>query len=223
VNRKVEVKNGINDTSKEASGAQDKDDEINYVLLTIIALIVAMIIVGLAGMGLIIRRGRKQIREYVPDGRLEPLADVEAKLRPTLGQGVSIEHAPALPAAPATTGGSIAAPALPAATPIATATPSAAVPSLPAATTVTDTAGTGTSAALPALPPATATATAEPADKYGLYSPQAKIAQPIPPVATPKYQPTATTTAIATAQPTTTTTTTTTEPKPAENTNNANQ
>ncbi|MCK5562313.1 MAG: hypothetical protein KAJ51_17065, partial [Thermoplasmata archaeon] len=202
VNRKVEVKNGIGDEIIEDPGKQDKDEEINYVLLMIIVLIVAMIIVGLAGMGLIIRRGRKQIREYVPDGRLEPLTDVEAKLRPALGQGVSIEHAPALPAAPAgVTGVPMATPGLPPAMPIATPTTTTAMPMIPTLPAAAPPVGMGTG--LPALPPATGV-------NYGIYSPQAAPAQSVPPVATAKYQPApgaTPTTAVPTAQTTTPTAT----------------
>jgi hypothetical protein len=187
MNRLVLVNNGQNETGAQQLDTGDEGEEYQF-LLVIIILIVVTIIVGLLAMFIIIRRGRMKIKEYVPEGRIEPLEEVEARLKPALAAGAPIQHAQ-LPSAP---GVAIAAgiPGLPPAMPIAGApTPATTPMPLPAATPA---AGPG----LPALPPATpqaaaaAAATApaptpttaqppEPRVGYGLYSPQAPSAQPV--------------------------------------------
>lgn len=123
-------------------------------------------------MFLIIRRSKKRIMEYVPEGRIEPLEEVEARLRPELGAGVSIEHMP-LPPASTAAGSSGALPALPSAAPISTSTTTMAI-ARPALPSTTDSTNADPGKALPALPPAKA----QSESSYGLYSPQAGKATP---------------------------------------------
>jgi hypothetical protein len=201
VNRRVDVLNGKNATGPSTSSKRDESKEINWVAVSIIATIVVLLVIGLLVMFLIIRRGRKKILEYVPEGRIEPLEDVEARLRPQLGPGVSIEHMP-LPPAPSGVG-TAAMPALPSAP--ATITPTH--PTLPAAAPVT--AAPAAIPSLPALPPATS------GGGYGLYAQQSTTptpaAAPMPVTPAGGYKPPATSEPIATAKPAT-------ESKPEEKT-----
>jgi hypothetical protein len=109
------------------------------ILIIIVIILGVLVVVGL------ITRANKRVREYVPDGRMEPLDDLEAMVKPALGPGVSIEHQP-LPAGPPTQ-----APGLP---PVQAASPYAATapPTLPAAGAVQS--PTGAQQQVPALPAA---------------------------------------------------------------------
>jgi hypothetical protein len=170
-NRQVEVDNGVNVTGESGIIKKDNSKDINWVTMSIIILIVVLLIIGLLVMFLIIRRSKKRIMDYVPDGRIEPLEEVEARLRPELGAGVSIEHAPLPPSSAA--GASGALPALPSAAPISASgtTLTMAKPALPSTTTSTG----GPVATRPALPPAKAHADSADGGEggYGLYSPKA--------------------------------------------------
>jgi hypothetical protein len=162
-NRQVEVDNVENVTGTSGSIKRDDSKEINWIAMSIIIMIVVLLVIGLLVMFMIIRRSKKQIMEYVPDGRIEPLEEVEARLRPELGAGVSIEHMPLPPATGIATGTGMVAPALPA--PVQTTT---IMPALPAVNQPSPAMG-----GLPALPPAQ--------PQYGLYSPQpAAPAAPAP-------------------------------------------
>ena len=164
MNRLVLVNNGLNATGSQQLDTGDKGKE-NQFLYIIIILIVIIIIIGLLAMFIIIRRGRLKIKEFVPEGRIEPLEDVEARLKPALAAGTPIQHAQLAPAPGATAGARF--PGLPPATVVpGTPTPTAAPMPLPAAG-----AAAGPSVNVPALPPANA--------QYGLYSPQAPAAQPV--------------------------------------------
>jgi hypothetical protein len=217
LNRKVEVFNGENATVTEQVDTTKKTEEMDMLLISLLILIVVIILIGVLVLVTLVRRGNRRVKEYVPSGELEPLEQVEARLRPSLGPGVSIEHAPLPPATVTGAGITTAAPSLPAAGPMAgTAAMPMAHAALPAAAPVTAGVTAAPTPGLPALPPAqlapTAPAPTAPATQaqtggsYGLYSPQAKPAQSAIPAATPAYKPgapipTATTTPAKPAQP----------------------
>jgi hypothetical protein len=211
MNRLISVKNGINETAGDSADAT-KDSEEDYTLLySIIGLIAVIIIIGILVIFSMVRRAKKKVKEYVPDGRIEPIEDLEARLKPELGPGVSIEHAP-LPAAPAG-GFAPQLPPMPMAAGMGVGAgvvqPVTPLTLPPAAITTTEPSGTG---GVPALPPAQAhvqaqaapaTADADTATKgesYGVYSAQPTgPSQPVtlpkkgsyqaPPAAKPKTRP----------------------------------
>jgi hypothetical protein len=223
LNRKVEVYNGANATVVPKVDTTKKTEELDMLLISLLILIVVIILIGLLVLVTLVRRGNRRVKEYVPSGELEPLDQVEARLRPSLGPGVSIEHAPLPPAKVAgTAGAAAAAPSLPP----STATATTVIPTthaLPSATPVAASAQPQAIASgVPALPPAqlgqvptVSPAPAKTDGNYGLYAPQATPAQPAFPVSAQSYQPTqpATTTTTTTA-PASTNNTTTTQSKP---------
>jgi hypothetical protein len=185
VNRLISVKNGINETAGKSTEAADEADEDYSLLYVIVGLIVIIIIIGLLVIFSMVRRAKKKVEEYVPDGRIEPIEDLEARLKPELGPGVSIEHAP-LPAAPAgglapqlppmpVTGVGVAGGVVRPVTPL----------TLPPAAIITTDSPAGT----PALPPARAQAQASPTaaataagtkgEGYGVYTAQPGPSQPV--------------------------------------------
>jgi hypothetical protein len=140
--RMVVVDNGINTTNLQ-SGPLDAEKEDNTAWIIASILILIVVVLGLLVVASIVTRGKKKVHEYIPDGRMDPLDDLEAAVKPALGPGVSIEHAPLPGAAPAA---AASLPPVPAAG--AGATPGAAMP-LPAAQIP----GAPVGAPLPALPP----------------------------------------------------------------------
>lgn len=110
------------------------------VLIIVIVILGVLIVVG------IVTRSNRRVKEYIPDGRMEPLADLEAMIKPVLGPGVSIEHAPLPGVAPRQV------PGLPPG-PVVTQYGAAAPLSLPAAGVV-QTTPAGEYMKLPALPAA---------------------------------------------------------------------
>jgi hypothetical protein len=104
--RVVTVFNNITITADD-QGEVTEDSSIwtFAIILIIVVLILGILIV----IGLVFR-GDKKVKEYVPDGRMAPLDDLEAMVKPALGPGVSIEHQPLPPGAP----GHAQAPGLPA-------------------------------------------------------------------------------------------------------------
>jgi len=153
---------------------KDESSENPY-WLPIISLIVLILVIGLLIMLAIVRRGNRKYKEYVPEGSMDDLVDLETRLRPALGPGVSIEHQP-LPAASGAM--AIGAPALPASVPIVQASPY----SLPSAGGTVAGPATGPTQGLPALPPA---APAHSGGSYGLYKPAQTFA---PATAMPQAQ-----------------------------------
>ena len=173
LNVEVDVKNGINGTPSKNLVSESQGHEIDMLWLGIIIMIVIVIIIGLMVVAVIVSKGKKRMQQYIPDGRMVPLEDVEAQLRPTLGVGpVTAPHA-ALPAV-GTTASPYGVAALPAVG-VTTITPTA--PTLPSATQPMAT-------AIPALPPAGGSS-----GGYGLYSPQAQTTQPVSVSPTGGYQP----------------------------------
>ncbi len=154
--RLVFIDNGIN-ASAGGSLKADESDEFGQIWYMVILFAVIMIIVCSLIALAIWKGGKKKISEYVPDGRMEPLDNLEVAVKPELGPGVSIEHAP-LPAAPGTT---TALPSLPAAvTSVTPITPQ----QLPPAQGVSPASGTS----LPALPPAQSETTIPTSFRYTL-------------------------------------------------------
>jgi hypothetical protein len=187
LNIKVDVKNGQNATEVKDPETSEETPEIDMVWLGIIIMIVVVIIIGLMVVAVIVSKGKKRMQEYVPDGRMEPLENVEAELRPALGVGPAAAQHAALPAA-GTTSQTIGVAALPAAG-VTSITPTA--PTLPSASQPV--------ASVPALPPAGGSG-------YGLYSPQTQAATPVSVSPAGSYQP------ATTVTPTTPITAATTSP-----------
>jgi hypothetical protein len=140
--RVVEV---FNNKTLEGDGETSGATEDNSIWTFAGILIIIVVILGVLVVLGLVTRANKRVREYVPDGRMEPLDDLEAMVKPALGPGVSIEHQP-LPAGPPTQ-----TPGLP---PVQAASPYAATqaPTLPAAGVVQS--PTGAPQQLPALPAA---------------------------------------------------------------------
>ena len=129
-------------------GEKDEVTEDSSIWTFAIILIVVVLILGILVVIGLVFRGGKKVKEYVPDGRMEPLDDLEALVKPALGPGVSIEHQPLPPGTPshaqvpglppAYTGGAGAGGYAPA--PVSLSLPAAGIvenaPALPAASTV---------------------------------------------------------------------------------------
>ena len=93
VNRLIDVNNGINGTAAASGDTTEGGGELSLLSIGIVALITIIIILGLIVMFVIIQRGNSRIKEYVPDGRIEPLEEVEAKLKPALVPKAAPEYA----------------------------------------------------------------------------------------------------------------------------------
>jgi hypothetical protein len=172
----VKVSNGINATMERESGPEKEAD--NFYWFLSLSLIAVIVIISLLLLSALILRGRKKVREYVPEGRVdESLEQVEATLKRELSPAPAM-HAP-LPAGPAAM--------MPSAAQLPPPDTMAVVPlGLPAA------GGTGVGAGavavgpagLPALPPAAQTSPAPAAAAPAAPAPApAAVAAPAAPAA----------------------------------------
>jgi hypothetical protein len=180
MNRLILINNGINDTATDSSKSTKGTEGENVYWLIIVGLIALIIVIGLLVMAFIVNRGKKQIKEIIPDGRIEPLEEVEAKLKMELGPAPGTTPHAALPAAPT------AAATIPGLPPATTSTVRIAQPlSLPSAEP--------SGAALPALPPAIAKpaepSTGDLGSSYDLYKLEATDTQPVSLTSAGGYQP----------------------------------
>jgi hypothetical protein len=165
--RTIYVENGITGI-QDKTEATDEGDVDNTVWLISILLIVVIVVLSLIIIASIVRRGKSKVNEYVPDGRMEPLDELERAVTPALAPGAAAVQ-PGLPSAPAP---APAATLPPAAVP-GTGAPAATQPALPPPT--------------PQAPSSTPTPTATPA--------QVQVQAPaLPPHTAPTPTPTPTTT-----------------------------
>jgi hypothetical protein len=136
-----------NNQTLDVGGETDTETQDDPIWTIASILIIVVIILGILIVFGLVTRANKKVREYVPDGRMEPLDNLEAMVKPALGPGVSIEHAPLPAATPAQV------PGLPPVQPASPYGGAAAAPApLPAAGAVQS--PDGTQAKLPALPAA---------------------------------------------------------------------
>lgn len=103
----IVVQNGINETTPGPAKAESKEADDSFVWMVVMLVVVVILVIGLLITFQIIIRGKKRIKKYVPDGRMEPeeLDKLEASLKsePSTSTGVAVKHV-SVPSAPTTTG-----------------------------------------------------------------------------------------------------------------------
>jgi hypothetical protein len=140
--RIITINNSVEGSLINDQTTTDAEEDYTGWIIAVI-LVVIIIILSLIVMYSIISRGRKRVEEYVPDGRMESLDDLERAVTPALAPGSAIGAHHALPSAapvsvptlPPVAGGPADAPVLPTLPPVNTgaAQAPAQLPALPAA------------------------------------------------------------------------------------------
>ena len=94
--RVINVKNGINETDGDAGKADASDEVDNLLWLVVGSIAIVIIIIGLVMVFLIITRGNKKVKKYVPDGRIEPseldMLETSLSTEPSPSPGVVVKQ-----------------------------------------------------------------------------------------------------------------------------------